>query len=66
MKLTYDKEADAIYIEFQKGNFAKNKKVDDFIILDYDANGCLLGIELLNVSKQLSMETLRDKQIVQC
>ena len=28
MEISYDKEADAIYIELRKGEFAKNKKVD--------------------------------------
>ena len=47
MEIEYDKEADALYIDFKKGDFAKNKKVDDFTVLDLDAKGNLLGIELL-------------------
>jgi len=31
MEISFDKEADAMYIEFQKGEFASNKKIDDFI-----------------------------------
>ena len=29
MEITYDKEADAMYIEFFKGEFGSNKKIDD-------------------------------------
>ena len=32
MEINYDKEADAMYIEFRKGEFNKNKKIDDFTI----------------------------------
>jgi uncharacterized protein YuzE len=28
MKITFDKEADAVYIEFSSGEFASNKKID--------------------------------------
>ena len=36
MEITYDKKADAMYIEFRKGKFAKNKKMDDVTIIDLD------------------------------
>ena len=54
MEINYDKEADAMYIEFRKGDFSKNKKIDDFTIIDFDKDGKILGIELLNVSKSAS------------
>ncbi|MBS3124113.1 DUF2283 domain-containing protein [Candidatus Woesearchaeota archaeon] len=52
MEITYDKDADSMYIEFRKGEFVKNKKMDDFTIMDLDENGNILGIELLEVSKR--------------
>ena len=58
MEISYDKEADAVYIELQKGEFAKNKKIDDFTIIDLDANDKVLGIELLEVSKRFSKDFL--------
>jgi len=58
MKITFDKEADAVYIELGNGKFAKNKKIDDETIMDLDENGKILGIELLNVSKRMSKEFL--------
>lgn len=44
MKISYDKQVDAMYIEFRKGEFFKNKKVDDFTIIDLDNKGNILGI----------------------
>ncbi|MBI2046796.1 DUF2283 domain-containing protein [Candidatus Pacearchaeota archaeon] len=60
MKITFDKEADAVYIEFDSGEFASNKKVDKDTIIDLDKNGNILGIELLNVSKRISKNFLSD------
>lgn len=58
MEISYDNDADAMYIEFRKGDFAKNKKIDDFTIIDLDENGNILGIELLDVSKRIPKESL--------
>ena len=60
MEISYDKEADAMYIEFRKGDFAKNKKIDDFIIIDLDKDDKLLGIELLEVSTRIPIESLSE------
>mgnify|MGYP001615063300 FL=1 len=63
MEISYDKKADAMYIEFQKGKFAKNKKVDDFTIIDLDEKGNLLGIEILAVSKRIPIESLSEVNV---
>ena len=60
MKITFDKEADAVYIELGSGELFSNKKIDDFTIIDLDKNGNILGIELLNVSKRISKDFLSD------
>lgn len=63
MEITYDKDADAVYIEFRKGEFSKNRKMDDFTILDLDAEGNILGIELLRVSERLPAESLSEVHV---
>ena len=63
MEITFDKDADAVYIEFSSGNFASNKKIDDDTILDLDKNGNILGIELLNVSKRISKDFLSEVNV---
>jgi uncharacterized protein YuzE len=63
MDINYDKEADALYISFQKGKFAKNKKIDDFTILDLDAKGNVLGIEILSASKRIPLKSLSEVNI---
>ena len=53
MEITYDKDADAMYIELRQGNFEKNKIIDDLTIVDLDENDTILGIEILDVSKRI-------------
>jgi uncharacterized protein YuzE len=63
MKITFDKGADAVYIEFFSGNFDSNKKIDDNTILDLDSSGNVLGIELLNVSKRMSADFISEVSV---
>ncbi len=58
MKITFDQEADAVYIEFNSGDFDSNKKIDEDTIIDLDKEGKILGIELLNVSQRISKDFL--------
>ena len=60
MEIRYDREADALYIEFRKGTFAKNKKIDDFTVLDLDQKGNILGIEMIHASKRIPLESLSE------
>ncbi len=63
MEISYDKAADAMYIKFRKGKFAKNKKIDDFTIIDLDKDDNILGIELLEVSKRIPIESLSEVNV---
>jgi len=63
MEITFDKDADALYIEFFSGDFASNKKMDDSTILDLDEKGNIIGIELLNVSKRIPKNFLSEVNV---
>ena len=58
MEISYDKQANAVYLELRKGKFAKNKKLDDLTILDLDRKGNVLGIELLDARKRIPVRTI--------
>ena len=60
MRITFDKEADAVYIELNNGEFASNKIIDEDTIIDLDKNGNILGIEILNASKRIAKDFLSD------
>ncbi|MBU1252384.1 MAG: DUF2283 domain-containing protein [Nanoarchaeota archaeon] len=63
MEITYGKEADAAYIKFREGQFFKNQKIDDFPIIDLDKDGKILGIELLDASKRIPIESLSEVNV---
>ncbi len=58
MEITFDEEADALYIKFGRGKCSRNKKMDKDTILDLDSKGRVLGIEMLNASKRMSHREL--------
>ena len=63
MEISLDLKADALYIKFQEGKFDKNKRIDEDTIIDLDAKGRLLGIEMLNVTKKVSIKNLSDVSV---
>ena len=48
----YDKQVDALYIEFKKltDGSAKVKELSDSIAINYDMDGKIAGIEILDAS----------------
>jgi len=61
MEITIDKEADAAYIylkDIAPGESAKTIRASKHVLLDYDINGMLLGIELLFVSENFPKDFL--------
>lgn len=52
MKITYDPEVDALYIRF-KETTVTTKHLAEGIAADYDSDGRLAGIEVLDALKRL-------------
>jgi uncharacterized protein YuzE len=51
MRLTYDEGADAIYVYAREGcSVARSEILDDGRVVDLDAEGHLVGIEILDAS----------------
>ena len=53
MKISYDSDADVMYIKLREGEVAKTKETDDNTILDYDKKGNVIGVELLFVKERI-------------
>jgi uncharacterized protein YuzE len=53
MKVKYDKEMDVIYIRFSDEAIKESDEEKPGIILDYSKNGKIIGIEILDASKQM-------------
>ncbi|MEP9376801.1 DUF2283 domain-containing protein [Aquabacter sp. CN5-332] len=52
--MTYDPEADAVYIYVGKGEIAQSAETASDVVLDYDSQGRIIGIEVLNASSRLA------------
>lgn len=53
MLIKYDKEVDVVYIQFSENKVAESDQDKPGIILDYDAEGNIVGIEVLDASKKM-------------
>ncbi len=52
MKIRYNKQVDAIYIAFSDIAIAESEGDERGIIIDYDREGEVVGIEILQVTKK--------------
>jgi uncharacterized protein YuzE len=52
VKITYDAQVDALYIRFREATVT-TKHIGEGLAADYDAEGRLAGIEILDAAKRL-------------
>lgn len=58
MRIEYDREADALYIQIQEKYVAKTKEVEEGVMVDFDEENRLIGIELLDVTKRFTLSDI--------
>ncbi len=54
MKVKYDKEVDILYIKLTDVQISESDEEKPGIILDYAADGSVVGIEILNASAKIA------------
>ena len=55
MKITYDKDVDAMYIYLKKGKIAKTLSIEEGnVFADVDKKGGIIGLEILDASRRVS------------
>lgn len=52
MKIKIDKENDTLYLKLGDDKIIESEEIEKGIILDYDNEGAIIGIEILNISKR--------------
>jgi uncharacterized protein YuzE len=58
MKITYDPEADALYIELRDAPPADSMDIEEGVTVDLDGEGHIIGLEVLDASKRMTSEEL--------
>ena len=53
MKVKYDQEVDVLTIQFSKAPVEESDQDKPVVILDYDKDGNVVGLEILNASKRI-------------
>jgi uncharacterized protein YuzE len=59
MKLKVDQENDALYFRLDESSIVESEEVQPGVILDFNAAGHVVGIEILNLSMRTAAEQLR-------
>ena len=63
MKIYYDDKVDALYLEFSKGKPEGVIEIAEGVNLDLTENGHILGIEILDSSKKIDLNTILSYQL---
>ncbi|MBI4298639.1 MAG: DUF2283 domain-containing protein [Chloroflexi bacterium] len=58
MRIEYDKEVDALYIRLRDVKPADNVDVEEGVTIDLDKDGHIVGIEILDATERLGLESL--------
>jgi uncharacterized protein YuzE len=58
MKLNYHPETDSLYIDLSELPSAESREISDGVVLDYDRDGNLVGIDIDNASRKVELERL--------
>jgi uncharacterized protein YuzE len=64
MKIEMDKDSDALYFRLHDEKIAESEEVQPGVILDYDKNNQVVGVEFLNVSKRATSKELSSFQYI--
>jgi uncharacterized protein YuzE len=58
MKLDYYPDTDSLYIDFSTRPSVESQEVSEGVVLDYDADGTLVGIDIDHASRKLNLREL--------
>lgn len=59
MRLKVDRESNALYFRLDESVVVESEEVQPGVVLDYSAEGTVVGIEMLNLSSRVAPERLR-------
>ena len=58
MKINYYPETDSLYIDLSEKKSVESKEVSTGVVLDFDSDGNIVGIDIDNAKKKLDLKEL--------
>ena len=58
MRLDYYSDTDSLYIDLSERTSVESQEVSEGVVLDYDAEGNLVGIDIDHASQKLNLREL--------
>jgi uncharacterized protein YuzE len=58
MKLTYYPETGSLYIDLSATSSVESKEISEGVVLDYDSEGHLTGIDIDNASHKIDLKEI--------
>ncbi|HMW05827.1 MAG TPA: DUF2283 domain-containing protein [Leptospiraceae bacterium] len=62
MKLKIDEKADALYFRLDESEIVESEEVSSGVVLDFNKEGKIVGIEIIGLSKRTNKINLRSLQ----
>lgn len=62
MRIKVDQKSDVLYFRLDESAIVESEEIKPGVILDYDSNDNVVGIEILGLSKRVPLEMLRKLQ----
>jgi len=59
MRLKVDKENDALYFRLDEASIVESEEVAPGVILDFNSEGRVVGVEMLNLSNRVAPDKLK-------
>jgi len=63
MKLHYDRETDSLYIDLNARPSADSREIQEGVVVDFDAMGQIVGIDIQHASQVLDLSTLETESL---
>lgn len=58
MKISYYPDTDSLYIDLSEQPSAESREISEGVVLDYDAQGRLVGIDIDNARNKVELKKL--------
>ena len=59
MKMHYDEKSDALYLRLDESKIIESEEVQPGIVLDFDVNNQVVGVEILRVKERVPSADLK-------